>query len=822
MNILTKASYSNIESTREKTNAEIAYNAAVEGIVLLENKGVLPLTTKKLALYGAGATRTSKGGTGSGEVNERHSVNVLEGLEHRGFTITTKKWIEDYEKVYLEGERAFNEKRTKSLLTFNIRYIISMMFANYIPTSGRVVSEEDLTNSDTDTCVYVVTRQAGEGNDRRLKQGDYLLTDEEIASINICSEHYKNFILVINSGAYLDLSPLKDNTKIGAILYICQLGMQGGYALADVLTGKVNPSGKLTDTWVMQYDDIPYGNEYSYLNGNLKREYYKEGIYVGYRYYDSFNKEVLYPFGYGLSYTAFELRNTTMSINGSKCNVGVEVVNTGTYEGKEVVEVYVSAPSGKLHKVYQELVGFKKTSSLKPNESEVISVSFDFKDVASYDEELASYILEKGEYVVRVGNSSRNTSVVGVGVLASNVVISKHTSVCALPEKFDELVGEARNEVIDDSVVRYAIDLSDYNTVTYTYEKPTITEREDVRAWLNKLSLTDMIHIVCGIGQFGGKTSFTLPGSVGNTTSKFWDKGLANMTLCDGPAGLRIQQQSIITDNGKIKGIGMSMSMYDMLPKFIRKFLVDDSTDKEILYQYTTAFPVTTVLAQTWNSDLLYEVGKAIYSEMKEYGCTYWLAPAINIHRNTLCGRNFEYFSEDPYLTGALASALTKGVQQEEGYYVCVKHYACNNQEDNRNLVSSVVGERALREIYLKAFKMVISDGKGKSVMSSYNRVNDVYAPNSYDLCTKLLRNEWKFEGVVMTDWFSTAPTQASTSLCMKAGNDLLMPGGRMFRVFMYVGLLTGKISKDDLRLCASRVITQILDSNIQREYKNK
>ena len=224
-------------------------------------------------------------------------------------------------------------------------------------------------------------------------------------------------------------------------------------------------------------------------------------------------------------------------------------------------------------------------------------------------------------------------------------------------------------------------------------------------------------------------------------------------------------------------------------------------------------------LAQTWNKKLMEQVGTAIYREMKEYGCTYWLAPAVNIHRNPLCGRNFEYFSEDPRLAGQMAAAITKGIQQEDGYYVTVKHYACNNQEDNRNFVSSNLSERALREIYLRAFEYTVRDGGAKSIMTSYNKVNGVYAPNSYDLCTKVLRNEWGFDGVVMTDWFSTNKGQGNNALAMAAGNDLIMPGGGSFKKEILNGVKSGLISEEDVRRCCANVVKSIFDSAIQREY---
>ena len=318
--------------------------------------------------------------------------------------------------------------------------------------------------------------------------------------------------------------------------------------------------------------------------------------------------------------------------------------------------------------------------------------------------------------------------------------------------------------------------------------------------------------------MFGGKNRFNMPGSVGNTTSKFWDKGLANITLCDGPAGLRVSKRSAVDKKGDVKPLEAAMSILDALPGIAKKFIMGNPNDP-MIYQYTTAFPVTHALAQTWNTRMMQEVGDAIYKEMKEYGCVYWLAPAINIHRNPLCGRNFEYYSEDPFLTGTMASAVIQGVQQEEGYYVTVKHFACNNQEDNRNYVSSNLSERALREIYLRGFERTVRKGGAKGIMTSYNRVNGVYTANSYDLCTKALRNEWGFGGVVMTDWFSTNKGQGDNALAIKAGNDLIMPGTGAAKKEILNGLKTEKITTKELRRCCARVVKAIFDSPIQKEY---
>ena len=821
MELLTKASFSSEVSEREKRNLDVAYRAACESIVLLKNEGVLPLKTKKIALYGPGVSKTIKGGTGSGEVNERHSVSVLEGVQNRGFEVTTQKWITDYEQAYIDGQLAHKKAQKEAVKSMKANSIMEMMLAGYQPSNGRDITEEDIKDSDTDTAIYVLSRQAGEGGDRKAVKGDLYISDVERKAIETCVANYKNFVLVINSGCSIDMSFVDEIPGIGAILFICQLGTEGGNAFADVISGKVTPSGKLADTWAKKYADIPFHNEYSYLNGNVEDEYYKEGIYVGYRYFDSFGVEPCYPFGYGLSYTDFTMFGAGVSVDGTKVTLDVTVTNTGdTYSGKEVAQLYVSAPAGELHKEYQSLAAFAKTKELAPGEKDTLRVCFDMKDIASYDEASASYILEAGEYILRLGNSSRNTVPVAVVTLDEKVIVSKHDNICPVAEPIDELKSEARaEEEVNAGVPRVAIPASAFETIAYTYETPEVYSDARVDAFLNTLSLKEMVEIVVGIGMFGGETRFNMPGSVGNTTSKFWDRGLANVTLCDGPAGIRITKTSVVDKKGNVKPIELPISVFEMLPEFIQGFMKGNPDKGTLMYQYTTAFPVTAALAQTWNMNLLEEVGKAIYVEMKEYGCTFWLAPAVNIHRNPLCGRNFEYVSEDPFYTGEVAAALTKGVQQEDGFYVTVKHFACNNMEDNRNRVSSNVSERALREIYLRGFEGAVRKGHAKGIMTSYNRINSVYAPNSYDLCTKVLRNEWGFDGVVMTDWFSTNKNLGHNALAMKAGNDLIMPGGGYYKKEILAGVKSGMISEKDVRRCCANVVRAIFNSATQKEY---
>ncbi len=821
MKPLTKASYSGEMTQRERDNLQIAYQAACEAMVLLKNDGTLPFQTKKVALYGPGASRTIKGGTGSGEVNERHSVTILEGLEDRGFEIASRGWIEDFENSYIQAEESYMEGKKKRVNLLKPKSIMEMMFDNFRAPLGRVITEEDIAASGTDSCIYVLSRQAGEGGDRKAEKGDLFLTDGEEACIRLCAEKYEHFLLVINSGSAIDMAFIREIPGINAVLFLCQLGTEGGHAFADVVSGLVSPSGKLSDTWAKQYSDIPFSEEYSYLNGNLSQEFYKEGIYVGYRYFDSFGVEPAYPFGFGLSYTTFDIHSAGVSAVGSRVTVQAAVTNTGdTYSGKEVAQLYVSAPNGTICKEYQSLAAFGKTDVLKPGARQILTLTFDLKNLASYREADGCFVLEPGAYLLRLGNSSRNTIPVGVLTVDQERVVSRHAHICPPMQPIEELsAAPFPAEEIPMGLPRIDITPDCIETVTYTYETPAICPDQRVQKFLNTLSLEEMAEIVVGIGMFGGETRFNLPGSVGNTTSRFWDRGLANVALCDGPAGLRIQRRSSVNKRGGIKPIDMALSLFDCLPGIFRKAVTGDPDKDTVLYQYTTAFPVANALAQTWNAELMFQLGEAVRREMEEYGCTYWLAPALNIHRNPLCGRNFEYFSEDPRLSGTMAAAITRGVQQKDGFYVTIKHFACNNQEDNRNYVSSNLSERALREIYLRGFEQCVREGGAKGVMTSYNQINGVYSPNNYDLCTKVLRNEWGFDGVVMTDWFSTGGGKANSAAAMKAGNDLLMPGGGSYRREILQGVKSGQIQPEDVRRCCANVVKSIFSSAIQREY---
>ena len=817
--VRNKAAFTDEVTPLEKANLKVAYDAAKEGIVLLENDGTLPIKAGKIALYGAGADLTIKGGTGSGEVNERHAVSILEGLEKSGFEVTTKRWISEYRKLYETEEDKYAKDIYKKLLTLNFGEMMNIIGNPFQHPFGRQITEKDVTESDTDTCVYVVARQAGEGADRRIEKNEYSLSNQEKANIAFCAAKYEKMIVVINVGCSFDMSFLDEIEGINAVIFFCQQGTMGGKAFADILSGEVTPSGKLADTWAYKYEDIPFALDYSYLNGNLEQEYYREGIYVGYRYFDSFNVAPRYPFGYGMSYTDFALHTKVVDTEGDNVKLTVSVKNTGMYAGQEVVQVYVSCPQMKMKKEYQKLAAFAKSKVLEPGEKQRLELSFSLKDMASYCESDATYVLEEGNYIVRVGNSSRNTEIAAVVNLDETVIIAQHENVCRCDRKVIEIISDKLEEVLDSEFPVLTISAAEFTTVNYKYETPEIFSSLETDALLDELSLEEQISLTVGNGMKSGNY-FHAPGSAGVTTVKLLDQGIPNVCLADGPAGLRLQRRSTVTKTGNVKAVDPFISLMKYIPEAGKKVMLGNPDRNPVIYQFTTAFPVGLALAQTWNQDLAERVGDAVGEEMKAYGVTYWLAPALNIHRNPLCGRNFEYFSEDPYLSGMFAAALTKGVQKHRGCYVTLKHFCCNNQEDNRNKTNANVSERALREIYLRGFEIAVRESRPGAVMTSYNKVNGTYVNNNYELLTKVLRNEWGFDGVVMTDWFATGNKLGSHALALAAGNDLIMPGGNSAEKEILKAVETGEISETDVKRCAANVLRGIISSRIYQAYK--
>ncbi len=801
------------ENQRERDNRDLARRIAEEAVVLLRNDGALPLKTQKVALYGAGATKTIFGGTGSGEVNARKYVNIVEGFEAAGVTVTTKRWLNEYEAEFKAKQDAFNAEMGKAFLKIrNGADANNILGKSFIYPSGRAVTEQDVRDSDTDTCVYVLSRQSGEGSDRKPEEFTFL--EKEAEQIAYCAAHYAKTVLVINVGSSMDLSNVENIEGLNAIVYMCQLGEESGTALANVLTGKVSPSGHLTDTWVQNYAQVPFGDKYSFMSPNETEQDYEEGIFVGYRYYQTAGVTPRYPFGYGLSYTTFSYEVKSTELFQSYVTTRVKVSNTGReYAGKAVVQAYLSCPAVRLSKPYQQLAAFAKTPVLGPGESAEVELRFDLRDESSYDEMTMSYILEPGDYVLRVGDSSASATPAAVLVLDEPVVVENAKPIDKA-RTVTELQLETPVDDIPKDVPRISLKVSDIHPIRHSFkEEPKWSAAYEI---IGELSPLDLVELLLGKGMhfFAFKGKFVVPGNAANTTGNLMKRFLIpTVSLADGPAGLRILEESVQYPTGKVKPLKNAISIFDYLPEQLSKLLLGNPKLGKKLYQYATAFPVGTAVAQTWNLDLAEAFGAAVSEEMSEFGVTFWLAPGMNVHRNPLCGRNFEYYSEDPMLTGAVAAAVCKGVASHPGNYVTIKHFAANNQEFLRNKASSNVSERAFREIYLRPFKRAIRDGKAKAVMTSYNPVNGIYNVENKSLLEDYLRGECGFDGVVMTDWTSTSPGLASPVKAIQAGNDLLMPGMITDRVPILLAIRSGELSLNDLRRCAVRVINVLLES---------
>lgn len=725
---------------------------ASECPVLLENDGTLPLKKKgKVALFGNGARCTVKGGTGSGDVKVKEVINVELGLKNAGFEVTTGDWLSRFDQMKMAKVGKYmawldKEAKTTKKPVFSV-YLSNPPKENY----SIDITDDDMKNADTDTAVYVLARNSGEGSDRVNGEWDYLLSGQELKNIETLAEHFEKFIVILNIGGVIQLGELKKIKGINAILLMGQLGQGGGEAVADILTGKVTPSGKTVDTWAKDCMDYPSSREFSVINGNFQESRYTEGIYVGYRHFDTFRVEPEYCFGYGLSYTDFDISVSTAEVCGGNISLKVAVKNTGaTYSGKEVVQIYVSAPKGRLDKPYQELIGFYKSRLLAPGESEERKVIIPVERMASYSETDRAWVLEAGSYVIRVGNSSRNTSPV-LDMQLENIIFDTR------PED-----GKTYSDKIDTGALETAKTLSVEELALLCVGASRQTSEQSV------------------IGNAAQK----VPGAAGETTAVLDSKGIRSIVLADGPAGVRIEKEC-------------------------------------------TAIPIGWSLAQSWNVDAAYDAGAIVGEEMLENEIDIWLAPALNIHRHPLCGRSFEYYSEDPLVSGRMAAAVVNGAQKRSGKGVTIKHFAANNQEENRYFINVQASERAMREIYLKGFEIAVKESAPMAIMTSYNLINGIHAANHKELID-IAREEWGFDGIVMTDWFTSQDVPeitdkyeseypiASSVGCIYAGNDLQMPGCERNVRDIVKAVEDGteidgfKITRGDLEKCAARIISVV------------
>ncbi len=774
-----------------------------ECCVLLVRNGDFPLTEPcEIALYGNGVRHTVKGGTGSGEVNSHTFINIEEGLEKAGFTITTREWLDQYEASVETANARFMEDIKLEAKRLRKNPIMMAMGA------VRLEHDYDLPlDGNGETALYILSRISGEGNDRKNEKGDFQLTDTEVRDIRELNEKHAKFMLLINAGGPVDLSPVSD---VKNIMVMSQLGAETGNIIADILLGKSYPSGKLTTTW-SRYEDYPHVGTF----GDDTVTLYKEGIYVGYKYFNSVGKKPMYPFGFGLGYTDFTVEPLRMAVNGENVCVQAAVTNTGDFRGREVAEVYVSEPQGKLGKAYQKLAGFIKTAELNPGEKETVAVEFRMSDIASYDESRQCYVLEKGDYIIRVGNSSDNTSVAGKIVLQEDIIVRKAQNKMGEPG-FADFRPQLQDEIIETDKV-FAVRQQDIicRTVNYDIEEETDPLVEGFSD--EELAMANVGQFSGGLGALSivGNAAKEVAGAAGQSTDILKKKGIPSLIMADGPAGIRLNREYIKTKKGA-KGLssGLPQTMMEVMPKPVKWILTPKNNvrNKTVYYQYASALPIGTAIAQSWNIKAAEQCGDIVGREMQMFGVDLWLAPALNIHRNVLCGRNFEYFSEDPLLSGMIAAALTNGVQKNEGCGVTIKHFAANNQETDRYDSDSRVSERALREVYLRTFEICLQNSDPVALMTSYNLINGEHTCQNYALIHDILRAEYGYSGYVMTDWLvrlmmnNSKNKKVNAGLIARASGDIVMPGSRTDYNEIISMIKNGNLSRSRLRKNVTRL----------------
>ena len=795
----------------EEKHIKIMRETASECTLFLKKNQEFPISKPcNVLLVGSGARNTQKGGLGSGDTEPRNYTTCEEGLEKAGFVITSKKWLDEYP---LQKEKLIGE---------HMKYIETMHIQNKITQCFRMMAfpeydyNLDLTfEQKADIAIYVLARNSGEGTDRRLIEGDVYLTHTEIKDILYLNKNYKKFILVLNVGGVVDLSPVNE---VSNILLLSQLGIVTGDILADIILGKANPSGKLATTWAKP-------KEYNTMEnfGFLHSTNYKEGVYVGYRYFDSNGVEPLYPFGFGLSYTEFNINKNSLEKNREKITVSVKVKNIGNYSGKEVIQVYVSPSQKHVDKPYQSLVAFKKTPELKPNEEVELNIEFKLSQVARYDTQTASYILDKGNYIIRVGNCSRKTEIFGYIKLSQDVVTQQLKNIKANP-KFEDWVPNTSKYPKDnlDNVQKILLNKDDFDLeiATYTYV-PKIYEE------IKKLTDKELAYLcVGGFVESKEENNEKQRGLNGLTTRKV--ESIKNyLRMVDGAAGVRIARvysndhhrfKRLVTDPAWLNNYNYLYTLDKISLTLTKNEKEDFSKYRNVIYQHATSLPIPTAQAQSFNVDLIQKYGEIVGKEMQIFNVNILLAPAMNIHRNILCGRNFEYFSEDPLVAGKMATALIKGVQSNKNCGATVKHFAGNNQEYNRMNNNSKMSERTLREIYLKGFQIAVEEGHPTALMTSYNLINGVHPSENSQLLIDVVRNEWKFDGLIMTDWIRSGEQEFNSAKnpgqyvynTLRAGVNIQMTGHKIDFDYILQKLRDGVLNREHLLKCASKVYETI------------
>ncbi len=724
---------------------EILRDAAAQGAVLLENNGVLPLKKgSRVALFGRVQNDWFYTGYGSGgDVNKPYAVNLIEGVRNCDGLELNETLAKTYESWCNENP---------------VDHGVWGQWPRFYPEMPLTKREVTLDKKEGDTAVVVIGRSSGEDRENALEKGSYYITNEEVDMLTAVTGEYDKVVILLNIGCIMDLTWMeKFGEKISAVLLVWQGGMESGNAACDLLTGKVNPSGKLTATVARKYEYFPCSRDFGAKDFNN----YTEDIYVGYRFFETFNKDgVKYPFGYGLSYSKFTIDGVSTEEKVDGIEITCTVKNEGEYEGRYTVQAYAEKTCGKLGNPTRELAAFRKTALIKKGESEKITLCVPFTAFASYDDRGVtgyqfSYVIEAGDYGIALGDNVRDAVTV-YGKAYAETVVTKELKQVSAPQNDFEIITAVRNgdkyEIKKEKATKRQYDLKKIITEGLPKDIPLTGDKgiklidvkngkntmEEFVAQLDKKELEAITR-----GAYIMGSPLGVPGNAGcfaGVLPSLRAKGVPVVTTTDGPSGIRLSA-------------------------------------------CCSLIPIGTLLACSFDEELVEKVYTAVSGEMADKGSDVLLAPGINIHRSPLCGRNFEYYSEDPFLCGKIAAAAVRGIQHNNRS-ACPKHFACNSQEFNRAGNDSRLSERALREIYLRGFEICVKEGKPKNIMTSYNLINGVWGHYNYELCTRVLREEWGYEGNVMTDWWMRkSKSQEFPEMCdqayrVRAQVDLLMPGG--------------------------------------------
>lgn len=724
--------------------------AAREGMVLLKNNNeTLPIKKgETISLFGRCQIDYYKSGTGSGgAVNVLYEVNALEGVRNNEGINVNESLVSLYE-IFI-SENPFDNGGGG--------WAQEPWFQQEMPLTNEICSQ---ASKQSDKAVVFIGRTAGEDKDNIATKGSYYLTDDEIDMLDKVTDSFNKVAVVLNVGNIIDMNWLeKYNDKIDSVLYSWAGGMEGGNALADILSGTETPSGKLAGTIAYKLKDHPTHKNF----GNDKTNLYEEDIYVGYRYFETFHKEaVQFPFGFGLSYTTFEIAFVTNEVTSTYIDLTFEVTNTGSYKGKEIVQIYVEKPQGKLGKPVRELIGFAKTELLHPQQQETLSIRIPKNRLSSYDDNgitgyKSAYVLEEGTYIIHAGNSIRDTKVCLRYDVEQTIVIEQLTEALAPIQELrrmkpGRMLPSGNYEITYEDVLKRTINLQERiienlpKNIAYTGNKEIMLNdvkegKHSIESFIAQLTPNQLMLLVRGEGMSHPLVTPGTAAAFGGLYEELHNYGIPATCAADGPSGLRM-----------------------------------DSGHK------ATQLPIGSLLACSWNLLLMEELYVLEGKELKLNKVDTLLGPGLNIHRHPLNGRNFEYFSEDPFLTGCFSKAAAIGMEKG-GSTTTLKHFIANDQEKERNHIDAVASERCLREIHLKGFEIAVKEGNARSIMTAYNPINGIQAASNYDMNTTVLRKEWGFKGIVMTDWWAIMnhnveggiSKKENTSYMVRSQNDIYM-----------------------------------------------